>query len=321
MDLQFNTSGDVVGHVGMTMAAIAYAPGQSAITALLADTTLATAGRWTLVWYGVDDASQVYVARDTVTGQQAVAIRGSVTDSFEEAFWLDWFQEDLSVFRMADWPYGGAPPGAKVSHGSLSGLGSLLRVQDASKQTLVAFLRANRTNALTAVLGHSLGGALSYLLAPYLHQEFSPEQDVLDFWPVTFAAPTVGNGTYAAWLQSQFAASVSRYYNSVDVVPHSWQDLAWIAASFPGGPKMPLAQGRLIDGIRDILKLLKDSYVQPGTGVQLDGTIVVTDDWVQEAGTQHVSATYLSLVGAPPLTSLGSGKAPTTDRGAPPTAR
>lgn len=304
MTLQFDTSGDVVSQVGMTMAAIAYAPGQSAIITQLADTTL-TAGRWALVWYGVDDASQVYVARDTVTGQQAVAIRGSVTDPCEEAFWLDWFQEDPSVFRMGGWPYGGAPAGASVSHGSLSGLGSLLSLKDLNKQTLVAFLRANPTpNVLTAVVGHSLGGALAYLLAPYLHQEFSPGQNVLDFWPVTFAAPTVGNGTYAAWLQSQFVASVSRYYNSVDVVPHAWQDLEWIAASFPGGPKLPLLLKGVVDGIREILKLLEDSYVQPGTGVQLNGTIVVTDDWVQEAGQQHGSATYLSLVGAPPRTSL-----------------
>jgi hypothetical protein len=205
---------------------------------------------------------------------------------------------------MGDWPYGGAPPGARIASGSLSGLGSLLRLKDASKQTLVAFLRANRTNVLTAVVGHSLGGALSYLLAPYLRQEFSPGQNALDFWPVTFAAPTVGNVTYAAWLESQFGASVSRYHNSVDVVPRAWQDLAWIAASFPGGrPKLPLVLDGLVDGVREILKLLKDSYVQPGTGVQLDGTIVVTDDWVEEAGTQHASATYLSLVGAPPLTS------------------
>jgi hypothetical protein len=28
--------------------------------------------------------------------------RCSVTDPFEEAFWLDWFREDLSAFRMAD---------------------------------------------------------------------------------------------------------------------------------------------------------------------------------------------------------------------------
>jgi hypothetical protein len=213
---------------------------------------------------------------------------------------------------MGDWPYGGAPAGARIASGSLSGLGSLLRLKDANKQTLVAFLRANRTNTLTAVVGHSLGGALSYLLAPYLHQEFSPGQNVLDFWPVTFAAPTVGNGTYASWLQSQFVSSVSRYYNSADVVPHAWQDLAWIAASFPGGPRLPLVLDGLIDGIREILKLLKDSYVQPGTGVQLDGTIVVTDDWVEEAGTQHASATYLSLVGAPPVTSLRSSKAPTS---------
>ena len=300
-DLLIDSSNDTVAQVSMTLAAIAYGSGPAEIDCQLAEPKLATAGRFRLVWYGTDDANQMFVVRDVITGQQAVVIRGSTTDPHQLSFWLDWFGQDFSVFRMADWPYQGAPAGARVSHGSLIGLNSLLNRKD-NGQTLVAFLRANRTpNVLTGVIGHSLGGTLSYLLAPYLHQEFSPGEQILDFWPVSFAAPTAGNGFYAGWLQSQFGGSVGRYHNDLDVAPQAWSDIEWIATSFTGGPVLPAIVRDALDGVRGVLKLLHDAYVQPGDGTRLTGSLVPAKDWAQEAGAQHAHATYLSLVGAPPL--------------------
>jgi len=280
----------------MTLAAAAYAPGRAAIEQKLADPTLPTGGQWSLVWYGVDDANQVFIARDHVTGQQAVAIRGSVVDPRQAAFWLDWFRQDLSVFRMADWPYGGAPSGARLAHGALSGLGSLLSLKDAGGQTVVAFLRANRGAGLTAVVGHSLGGALAYVLAPYLEQELGPGGDAQAFWPVTFAAPTVGNQIYADWLATTFNAAAARYWNSEDIVPHAWWALPWIAASFPSGPAVPAVLADLVRAIRDGLALFDDGYVQPGDGRMLAGKMASQDGWFGEAGHQHAAATYLSLL-------------------------
>lgn len=284
----------------MTLASMAYAPDRGAIEQLLADPALATKGRWTLVWFASDDANQVFIARDTVTGQQAVVIRGSVTDPREAAFWLDWFDQDLSVFRMADWPYGGAPAGSRLSHGALAGLGSLLTLKDANRKTVAAFLRANAGSGLTAVVGHSLGGALAYVLAAYLGQEFGPDPRVQGFWPVTFAAPTAGNSTFAAWLETAFSAGAGRFWNSDDVVPHSWMQIGWIAGSFPAGPKLPIALVGLIDAIRGALALLDDRYVQPD-GQMLSGAIAIGDDWIAQAGVQHSGSTYLSLLGAPPM--------------------
>jgi hypothetical protein len=71
-----------------------------------------------------------------------VNIRGSVT-TLSEAFWLDWFRQDLEVLDMAHWPYGGAPTGTKVAHGALTGLHSLISLKNDSGQTMVDFLRAN----------------------------------------------------------------------------------------------------------------------------------------------------------------------------------
>lgn len=298
--MTFTIGSASAGAVGMTLAAMAYAPDRSAILQLLADTALATQGRWTLVWYARDAANQVFIARDTVTGQQAVVIRGSVADPHEAAFWLDWFGQDLSVFRMADWPYGGAPAGSRLSHGALAGLGSLLTLKDANGQTVVAYLRANPGSGLIAVVGHSLGGALAYVLTGYLEQEFSPDQSVQGFWPVTFAAPTVGNSTFAAWLESAFSAAAGRFWNSDDVVPHAWMEIGWIAGSFPAGAKLPIVLVGLIDGIRGALALLDDRYVQPD-GHMLSGALAIGDDWFKQAGVQHSGETYLSLLGAPSM--------------------
>jgi triacylglycerol lipase len=305
MDLELNAKGgDSVGKLAMTMSAMAYLADAAAISHALSTNPL-TKGRWSLVWYGVDnstdwDANQAYVARDGITGQLAIAIRGSVTDPFSWAFWYDWFVEDLSAVHQADWPYGGAPAGARISQGSLKGLNNLLAIHGTNNQTLTAFLRANRTPTLmAAVMGHSLGGALSYVLAPYLHQEFAPGQDVLDYWPITFAAPTVGNPTYADWLVDRFVADAGRYHNIVDVVPHAWAGLQWILDSFPGPgePKIPDALFTLVELIRLDMEVHGDHYKQPGLGLPLNGTLVKADDWIQEAGLQHAGATYLNLLG------------------------
>jgi triacylglycerol lipase len=300
------TAGDSVGQLGMTLASIAYAPDQATIQSLLADQSLATQGNWALVWYASDAGNQAFVAQDKLSGQYAIAIRGSVTNPKTKAFWIDWLCQDLSVFRSALWPYDGAPAGARVAHGSLHGLGSLLSLKDATQGDLVSFFRSNPNRPyLTAVVGHSLGGALATMLAPYLHQEFSPGSNVLDFWPVTFAGPTAGNDVFAGWLLDQFAMTNSRYFNVNDVVPHAFQALAWIRGSFPGSPKLPIELIPFVDAIADVLKVEQAKYTQPGDGVPLPGTINLSDDWFVEAGLQHSGQTYLALLGAPLVNNGG----------------
>ena len=288
--------------VGMTLAAIAYAPGAGAIGKLLADASLATQGRWTLAWYAMDAGSQIFVAQDTASGQYAITIRGSVTDPRSKAFWIDWFGEDLAVFRHVAWPYGGAPAGATIAQGSLRGLNSLLALKDGNGTSLTAFLRTTlRPAPPTVVIGHSLGGDLAGVLAAYLHQEFSPESAALDFWPLTFAGPSAGNAVFAGWLAQVLQASSGRYYNSLDVVPHAWAALPWIDQSFPGGPQVPVVLRPLFDALSDFINLIRADYTQPGDGIVLTGSVAGGEDWFAEAGAQHATDNYLKLLGAPAL--------------------
>jgi triacylglycerol lipase len=283
--------------LAMQFAKIAYQPTEQDIQTQVSQITN---NRWSVVWYGVDGGNQMYVAQDSVTSQFAVCIRGSVTDPETEAFWIDWFKQDLNTLGMTAWKYGAAPAGAALSWGSSDGLNSLIGLQDSTGRTVVNFLQSQNfisgKSPLTAVTGHSLGGALASAFAPYLHQQFAPGQNALDFWPITFAAPTAGNQAFADWTASQFAASAGRYFNSLDIVPHSWRDLDWIIDSFPAGPSLPIILKGLVEVDKELLKKLGDQYVQPGTGNELQGTIQIPADWFKEAGIQHGTDTYLSLL-------------------------
>lgn len=295
---------DEAGQVGMTLAAIAYAADLQAIQTLLVDPALATQGRWTVVWYGVDPGNQAYVALDKSTGQYAIAIRGSATSPFSASFWIDWFQQDLDVLAQQRWPFGGAPANVCVSQGTLDGLDSLLGLEDGKGNNLVEFFRSANPQPrwITPVIGHSLGGALASALAPYLDHVFSPEDGELNFWPLTFAAPTAGNAAFADWIEYEFAGSIGRYHNTLDVVPHAWGGLQWIVESFPDGPSLPNDLRFAVDDVRRTLKLIQADYRQPGPGNVLEGAVAPNMDWFGEAGVQHGSAMYLSLLGAPALT-------------------
>src|SRR5262245_33136651 len=123
MDLLFDVKGgDSVARLAMTMSVIAYQPNATEVSYQLATNAL-TKDRWSLVWFGVSsstdwNANQAYVARDAITGQLAIAIRGSITDPLSWAFWYDWLKEDLSAFSQVAWQYGGGPDGALISQGS-----------------------------------------------------------------------------------------------------------------------------------------------------------------------------------------------------------
>lgn len=306
---------DYNAQVGMTLAEIAYAEPEW-LQIQLAYRHYATGGDWSLRWTGVSLGNQMYVAELGRGAQWVVAIRGSVIDPMTEAFWIDWFEQDLTTLAMEPLPFGDVP-GALIAWGTLQGFDDLLGMRDGvSGQTLVEFLAENVTlqHQSIVVLGHSLGGCLASVLAPYLYETLCrPQQKPPGcIVPMSFAAPTAGNAGFAAYLESLFDGYPYRYVNDLDIVPRTWalSGLDWIMGSYDPAPKIPDFFWLLVDGVWLMLWGGGYQYTQPGPAESVAGRLDDRYWWFQEAGHQHMGETYLGLYGAAPVIFPHPPKAP-----------
>ena len=179
---------------------------------------------WTAVW--VADAAingnLAFIAYDGGT-QYVVAIRGSLF-SWTWSSFDNWFYQDLNVFEMVDWAYGG-DGSAKIAQGASDGLSNLSSLVDSSGGSPVSILQFLLANALSpgksiTVTGHSLGGNLSTVLAPWLvYQIQSAGKAVPPMWIYTFAAPAAGNESFANAYDALFRGRSWRYMINLDIVP------------------------------------------------------------------------------------------------------
>ena len=126
-------------------------------------------------------------------GQTYVALRG--TDSVKE-----WISDGWAV--PEPWPFSQDP--AVHTH---QGFTDIFQTLTLGEKPLLGALDGLKP----LVTGHSLGGALAALLAPALGNGAS--------CGVTFEAPRVGNGEFAAW--SDRRVLTYRYVIIGDVVPHA----------------------------------------------------------------------------------------------------
>ncbi len=157
------------------------------------------------------------------------------------------------------------------------------------------------------VTGHSLGGCLASVLAPYLYEAVCRARGLPSscIVPITFAAPTAGNGAFAAYVDGLFAPHARRYHNTLDVIPHAWslEGVDWILGSFPApGPYLhrdPVLYSAVDLTWRFLYEWSYD-YQQPtGDGTRLEGTLTARDLWAFEAGDQHSGQRYLQLLRSP----------------------
>jgi len=121
---------------------------------------------------------------------------------------------------------------AQIAHGSHHGLHELLELEgtyQGSTQSLDSLLKSLPAGSSLLVTGHSLGGNLASVLAPWIAANvaaFGPNQQPLERLPanltaITFAAPTAGNAAFAQFLD----ANPDRYaahFNRNDVVSNVW---------------------------------------------------------------------------------------------------
>jgi hypothetical protein len=290
--------------IAMTLAAIAY---QRDIPGQLRSAGYATAGDWSLVWGPVADeyGNLAYVAKSVSNGRYALAIRGTET-TFSLATLRNWFY-DLDVLTQVVWPYFSNYQGSRISNGAFLQASNLTSASW-SGETLASFLTQEMPADTTLIItGHSLGGNLASVLASWISSLRGPQAQQSDPNTVvyTFGAPSAGNTEFTSAFNARFPQSW-RYWNSLDIVARAWDRLPDLDQIYDGiGISTPGDVQLVIDGMEAALLVSEawyDSvYEQPnGAGTLLSGQAMIPAiGWVFEAAAQHISNTYLSLLGAP----------------------
>ena len=137
----------------------------------------------------------MYVAKSNQGNIYAVVIRGTVIN-FSLGTLVNLY-EDLDVGNPSAWTYP-LVPGAYVANGTLYGL-EILTGMRSNNASLFDFLAALPQGSQLFVTGHSLGGCLAAVLAPWLQYQLCFFFDYLSIATYTFAAPTAGNQAFADW--------------------------------------------------------------------------------------------------------------------------
>jgi hypothetical protein len=266
-------------------------------------------GQWRCVWGPAQDddtANLAFVALYHADPNAAplfcaVTIRG--TDVNIDNAWgvITELWEDIDVLDRHALPWAPDDP-ARIASGTreaLDAFEALTQNGQTLSDYLLSLVRAPANRGMPiAVVGHSLGGCMASVVAPWLRQKLGNEVPIT---PVTFAAPTAGNQDFVAYFQRQFPNAL-RYWNSLDIVPRGWYDI--------GGVKTLYALGNLgcpdivrcaIDGFELAMTAGDVAYRQPDiTALELTAAFATpTTDWTwyDEAGFHHHATTYMQLLG------------------------
>ncbi|MFG2721510.1 IPT/TIG domain-containing protein [Streptomyces sp. NPDC048416] len=298
---------------------------------------LATRASWQLAWLALspDDANMVCIAKTIdASNQFAVVARGTVGNITD-------ILEDLDVGTVVPFTASGSPTPVAVSKGAMTaftqvtGMVSIPAPRDVQGaqvpegafaypgatlvQALAALVQAAPTTprATVYVTGHSLGGSIATMLAPYLYTQAQSWTNVPQFALETFAAPTAGLQSFVTYVNG-LPFPNNHHVNAWDAVPLAWSDLAEVKQDHwypdPPGPAGNITVHHLFDVLNGLTK--GNVYVQPGVRQQLplDGdysthnpalTNSTVADFMGQVAYQHANNTYLSLLQTSLLTPTG----------------
>jgi hypothetical protein len=278
-----------------------------AMSKALSQLSPAAAGPWSLKWGPADnDGILAFVALNSAGTQYAVAIRGSLTDEDAAGFISNWF-DDFDALVQVPWLYPQRIKGARISAGLNQALALLMGLTDpVTDLSLLDYLRKTlRPGTNVMITGHSLGGALTTLVAPWLYDQLRlGGASNANITPYTFAAPTAGNLAFAQYYDSIFPNSY-RAVNTQDVIPMGYNNLAGIESNFPS-PGQTLynyspALWWVVDLAKDYLNFNKIVYAQTnlnnvGTTKSFQGPPISNVNYSTEVVTQHAVSVYLAHV-------------------------
>ncbi|MFB7664237.1 IPT/TIG domain-containing protein [Kitasatospora sp. NPDC056138] len=319
--------GPMVPQVAMTLAAIAAAaatPRPSGetlaeqsnrvflgINEQLGDPSLATGKNWSQLWCALsaDNANMAYLAQSRDGSNQfAVVIRGTVANVTD-------LLEDLGVGTVVPFTAVGSPPApVYVSKGAMEAFSQVVTMSSGGVtlvQALTSVLSKAQPNPTVYVIGHSLGGCIATMVAPYLQAQGLPRTP--QFGLYTFAAPTAGGPDFVSYVDNSLNWVVNeRYHNFYDLVPQAWTSLDNAKKWYPDPPG-PVANDDVIGVISTIATLPGPNvYAQPGDDMPLNTDYHKHDpvmvkkslqDFMGQVAYQHANSTYLSLLDAPVVPS------------------
>ena len=290
---------------------------------------------WQAVWIANTDINGniAFIAYNG-SSQYVVAIRGSLLNFSWQSF-DNWFKQDLNVYEQAAWTYPNSTTQPMISQGSSDGLNDLTQLVNSTGQTMYQYLAANAIGSSISigVVGHSLGGNLSTVFAPWLLYQFQQNNITPPtLFPVmTFAAPTAGNQSFAAAYDESFPNSW-RYYNEIDLVPTAADSLRSAEQFYYPAPEagsigitvegITVTLADAISGIADSIDVAEFRYgsfyaqtnqssgsVALNTSKTLqpvDTTKPLIEQWFDQVAAQHVQSTYLSFFGLDPVDCAGA---------------
>src|SRR5215471_9660528 len=266
-------------------------------------------GPWSLVWGPADnDGVLSFVALNAARTQYGVAIRGSLSDEDAPGFISNWF-DDVDAFVQVPWLYPQTMSGVSISSGINDSLCLLMGATDpATDLTLMDYLRSvlGTAGGNVMVSGHSLGGALTTVVAPWLYDQLPRTRQVANvtITPYTFAAPTAGGPGFAAYYDSIFPTSY-RCVNTLDIVPMGYENISDLMGMYPK-PSQTLWD---YSGVLWLAVSVAQSYMQTnnivysqtnlggvGTTDSFSGPPVSNLSYTAEAEAQHDHNVYLQHV-------------------------
>ncbi|MFD8479489.1 IPT/TIG domain-containing protein [Kitasatospora sp. NPDC059673] len=272
----------------------------------LAESSLATGDDWVLRWLALspDNANMAYLAASRSSNAFAVVLRGTVANVTD-------LLEDLDVGTVVPFTAAGSPPApVAVSKGAMEAFTQVVTMSAGGvtlRQALAEAFVGTESKPTVYVIGHSLGGCIATMVAPYLRaqhwQGATPR-----FGLCTFAAPTAGGQDFAAYVDFLDWVVNERYYNAWDLVPQAWTSLDDAKKWYPHPPG-PEANEDVKAVITAIAALRGPHvYAQPGTAHLLhpdyksdyNHAMVrkTLQDFMGQVAFQHANSTYLGLLGA-----------------------
>jgi hypothetical protein len=305
---------DIFGVAYLQLCQISYAI-PSAIPSLVANsvTPFSPGGKWQCTWGPAtdsDDTNLVFVATYTDAPSvpptcAIVVIRGTDVDTGDTWGIIRQAFEDFTVIFQSTPPWLSSDSGIYVADGTLAGLETIQGLTSGN-QSLLNYLEAYLTNPVNenpvlVVTGHSLGGCLTTVTAPWLSAAFAQDGVRSPIVPATFAAPTAGNQAFADYYTATFPYC-PRYYNEMDVAPNAWSDLDAVFTLYNQcSVELPDSVFVGLDGMIELMDVFDVSYAQQSSmNVPLPGTCDPNNplaDWFTEADYQHGTGTYMALLG------------------------